>query len=34
MLVVVVERVRDADALQEHVLRRSQPAVLHLEADC
>ena len=33
VLVVVVERVCDANALQEHVLRRRQPAILHFESD-
>ena len=33
VLIVVVERVRDANALQEHVLRRRQPAILHFESD-
>ena len=34
VLVVIVERVRDADLLQEHVLSGREAAVLHLEADC
>ena len=34
VLVVVVERVGDADSLEKHILRRSQAVVLHFQSNC
>lgn len=33
VLIIIIKGVGDADALQKHILRRSQPVILHFQSN-